>query len=133
METFTNRETYHTKQNHMIETITSNHNGQINLGDYFIADENEVAKSYVKYIEGLDKVKDFDIETVSRLLRVLQRKTNQSFSFKYSACRWTQSNEVFSISSSGYSRENGEISKCKVFRISKNGLPAFFIFRIHSL
>ena len=74
METFTNRETYHTKQNHMIETITSNHNGQINLGDYFIADENEVAKSYVKYIEGLDKVKDFDIEPLVDFLEYCKEK-----------------------------------------------------------
>ena len=54
MDTLKSRETYHTKQNKMIETITSMHNGQINLGDYFIADENEVAKSYVKYIESLN-------------------------------------------------------------------------------
>ena len=61
MDTLTSRETYHTRQNHMIETITSSHNGQINLGDYFIADENEVAKSYVKYIESLDQVYEHDL------------------------------------------------------------------------
>ncbi len=74
METFTNRETYHTKQNHMIETITSSHNGQINLGDYFIADEKEVAKSYVKYLEGLNEVKDYDIEPLIDFLEYCKEK-----------------------------------------------------------
>ena len=31
--------------------LLRNHNGQINLSDYFIADENEVAKSYVNTLK----------------------------------------------------------------------------------
>ena len=61
METLTSRESYHTRQNHTIELITSNHNGQINLGDYFIADEAEVAKSYLKYVESLNSIYQFDL------------------------------------------------------------------------
>ena len=74
METFTSRETYHTRQNRMIETITSSHNGQINLGDYFIADENEVAKSYVKYIESLNKVKKYDLDPLADFLNFCKEK-----------------------------------------------------------
>jgi hypothetical protein len=74
MEIFTSRETYHTRQNRMIETITSSHNGQINLGDYFIADENEVAKSYLKYIESLNKVKEYDLDPLADFLTFCKEK-----------------------------------------------------------
>jgi hypothetical protein len=68
LDTLTERQTYHTRQNHMIETITASHNGQINLGDYFIADENEVAKSYAKYIDTMNKINQFDLTPLQDFL-----------------------------------------------------------------
>ncbi|HMV43183.1 MAG TPA: DUF1574 family protein [Leptospiraceae bacterium] len=74
LETITTRETYHTKQNRMIEAITSSHNGQINLGDYFMADQKEVEKSYLKYIEALNAQKDFDLSPLADFISYAQNK-----------------------------------------------------------
>jgi hypothetical protein len=74
LDNITSKETYHTRQNKMIEAITSSHNGQINLGDYFIADENEVAKSYLKYIESLNKVKEHDLYPLQDFLDYCKTK-----------------------------------------------------------
>ncbi len=55
LETITKKESFHITQNNMIVKLTSQNNGQINLGDFFLADEKQRKEGYKGLFEALDK------------------------------------------------------------------------------
>ncbi len=54
-DTFIKGETYHTIQNKLIETLTAKQNGQLNLGDYFLANEEQGTLGYESSYNQLNK------------------------------------------------------------------------------
>lgn len=70
LETFTKKESFHITQNNMIVKLTSLNNGQINLGDYFLADENQRKEGYEGSFKILDKEEnDFTFQPLENFIR----------------------------------------------------------------
>ena len=64
LENFIKRETYHTQQNKQIEELSSKNNGQINLGDYFLATPNQAKEGYEGSFKSLNLEKPYTFSTL---------------------------------------------------------------------
>jgi hypothetical protein len=70
-ETFTKLETFHTKQNKDIVKLTSINHGQINLGDFFLADENQRIQGFKGSFKSLEKDNiEFTFEPLNRFIKL---------------------------------------------------------------